>query len=63
MHEAFAIYEIDDGEANGTIHWYCSQECRSAGILEYEKREGGITLGMDEDFCDGTICEACRNPL
>jgi len=55
---ALVTYEIDPAtnEATGTVHFYCSKQCRAA-----DKRPG--VAGESEDYCDGTVCETCSMPL
>lgn len=63
---ACTIYELEpigkDGalEANGSVHWYCDESCRSAGRLDFK---GDIAEGQSDDWADGTRCEWCTTPL
>lgn len=56
------LYEVLDGEANGTVHPFCSDGCLARGLTELVV-EPGVVLkaGVNPvSFFDGeTICETC----
>lgn len=60
------IYEIDpaSGEANGTVHPFCSPDCRDVLLpritAEIASRGFSTALGQGESYGDGTECERCR---
>jgi len=58
------ILEEEGGEANGTVLYFCSEDCRALAI-----RERGVesdpphVLGVSVDWPCGTICNECLTPL
>jgi hypothetical protein len=70
-----ALFELDqDGEASGTVHHFCSDECRfkffwtmlPAGEVSAsgETRSSVLCrLGVSNDWIDGTQCDCCGGAL
>lgn len=52
----------NDGEANGTIRYYCSTYCRMKAM---QTNEDPVARGgePDIDVLDGTLCEYCGMPV
>jgi hypothetical protein len=60
--KAFVIWELDDdGHANGTVHWYCSAECREKDkpIINGWNEMAKVAEGQDDLPGDGSVCETC----
>lgn len=58
------LYEIDaDGEATGTIHFYCSAACRETFDGEMLNDAVRVIAGNDCDAIDQTVCEGCGIPV
>jgi hypothetical protein len=51
------LHEIEHGEGNGVIHWYCSSEHREQETNDYGDVDP-INLESDE-VPEGAICEVC----
>lgn len=63
-----AIYELDGSEANGTVHLFCSSECRRDAFKAV--RDDAIARGAADGEVvgtsaaeDGCICEHCGKTL
>ena len=58
------IYELDDnGEATGSVNFYCSQECYEAGKDDhaFERSSPGTT--PRNALCEGAQCYQCSKEL
>lgn len=49
-----ALFEIENDEGNGIVHWYCSERCRDAETIDY-----GEVAPLTHPAPDGSICETC----
>lgn len=66
---AFVIYELEPiGESEKleavAVHWYCSRDCQTKGIEQFPIEQAiTVTPDQNNDWTDGTICEACGKPF
>lgn len=63
---AFVVYELEPTtkEANGTVHFFCSAECRHLGMFDADFHGcGEVALGENNEHSPGTICETCLREL
>lgn len=57
------IYDLnDDGEATGTVHFFCCTGCRSQSPHKDPSRDN-YGSNCSVLVPDGTICELCRKPI
>jgi len=55
-----ALFEVDaDGNAEGIIHYFCTENCRDF----FEPEEGHRVMPRDAQYIRGTICEECGESL
>lgn len=58
-----SIFETDeDGEATGTVHSFCSEDCRNASPLPCGERTV-FGLSFLNFFAEGQLCETCGKAL
>ena len=56
------LYEVnDDGEATGTVHPFCSLDCRDDCELDRTQWKAGFCEVVN--FPKGTVCETCGKEL
>jgi hypothetical protein len=52
----FTLHEIEDGEGNGIVHWYCSPGCRDSETADYGEVE---PCELSRAEVPDARCEAC----
>lgn len=58
-----ALYDLDDdGEATGTVHYFCSLDCRAAFDSRRRCRQKHAE-GLDDDWLNTSQCEVCGEDL
>lgn len=57
-----ALFEIDEyGEANGTVYWFCSDECREKFVPDNDPIM--LKPGDDNNYDDQSSCAECGGTL
>lgn len=56
----YTIHELDEcNEATGTVHLYCSLDCREKALSDLRSNGLDVSRGSMEEFDPSCVCEWC----